>query len=244
MISQPPLTDILQRVFCIKVNNYTGTAFSVPVGENICLVTAKHVVSELPESELSVIGIFAGKEFNEIQVKPHFCEDDIDIAVLQSPLKQNNSKGSFGLPLSMGNLMIGQDTYFLGFPHFGQQIIYQPQEINNNFPLPLVKKAIYSGGNNFKSVHYLDGHNNPGFSGGPVVFNTLSNGKTKQKICGVISAYLTHSGEIVHIQTSQNQAYLENSGIIISYQIEHAVDLIKRIYKTKPTANSQLSDNP
>jgi S1-C subfamily serine protease len=229
----PPTSDILQRVFCIRAQNTLGSAFAVPIGEKIAFVTAKHVVANLPENQNSIISLFDGLRFDDISVRPHFCSNAaVDIAVLETSLQ---GSASVGLPLSSAGLAVGQDSYFLGFPYFGTQITYQPQMINSGYPLPLVKTAAYSGG--FEFIYYLDGHNNPGFSGGPVVFPVLGEGAAVQKICAVISGYLGHQGQIVHIPTAEDLAYVENSGIIVAYKIEEAVKVIEDVYGKPPNAN-------
>jgi hypothetical protein len=55
--------------------------------------------------------------------------------------------------------------------------------------LPFVKKAIISAYDvvNGINIWYLDGINNPGFSGGPVVFNR--HGSTDWHVAAVVSAY-------------------------------------------------------
>ena len=64
--------------------------------------------------------------------------------------------------------MYGQDVYFLGFPY---GLHGDMSALSNDLPFPFVKKGIISlFHNDGVNRIYLDGHNNPGFSGGPVVF--------------------------------------------------------------------------
>ena len=60
---------------------------------------------------------------------------------------------------------LGQSSLMVGFP---SGLPYAHYEINNGFPIPFIKSATLSGSNfaNDTVVHYWDGHNNPGFSGG------------------------------------------------------------------------------
>ena len=71
----------------------------------------------------------------------------------------------------------------------------------------------------------LDGHNNPGFSGGPVIVTGKDPSKNEIKVIAVIAAYLNQSkiikspvGDLVND---------ENSGIVISYSINHVNEIIK-----------------
>ena len=105
----------------------------------------------------------------------------------------------------------------MGFPYFGA-IKSGCEEFNRGFPIPFVKKAIVSAINN--PVIYLDGHNNPGFSGGPLVFWDYA--EKRRKIMGVISGYYPHR--------IPGTDYPENSGIGIAYNIQYAKDLINTVY--------------
>ena len=131
--------------------------------------------------------------------------------------------------LSCADVILGQDVNFLGFPYFGSSIQYKSETLNRDFPFPLVKKATLSSLPQANHpFFYLDGHNNPGFSGGPVTFwDSKSN---KQKIVGVISSYLTQTGEIKPVETSSTQLfYQENSGIAVAYNIRYAKEIISKI---------------
>ena len=74
---------------------------------------------------------------------------------------------------------------------------------------------------------FLDGHNNPGFSGGPVVITNLGNeSKHKMRIIGVISAYLNEEKVIkTPYGDFKNR---ENSGIVVSYAFDHVFEIIKK----------------
>jgi hypothetical protein len=72
---------------------------------------------------------------------------------------------------------------------------------------------------------FLDGHNNPGFSGGPVVFKEPN--KNEFKVASVISGYRYTNEPIFAGEEKVPLAYRYNTGIIISYGIKHGVDLIE-----------------
>lgn len=66
--------------------------------------------------------------------------------------------------------------YFLGFP-FGKLFSdVKFEKANERYSLPFVKKATWSASApaGDGAVIFLDGHNNHGFSGGPIVFRVLS----------------------------------------------------------------------
>ncbi len=226
----------MSRTICLRVHGDLGTGFLVPVSGELVIITAKHIVEGLAEKQSAQIEFFNGNNFERLLAIPYFCEGDIDIAILQTG--QKHATPETGLELGCGNLLVGQDTFFLGFPYFQGNIRYQSESINSGLPFPLVKKAACSGF--YKDYFYLDGHNNPGFSGGPVVFNDVEH--HKQKICAVISSYVTHAGElarvgVVETENADGFVYGENSGIIEAYKIEHAINLITNVFGCGPTAN-------
>ena len=118
----------------------------------------------------------------------------------------------------------GQDLYFLGFP-YGQSTDHG--NLLNNFPFPFVKKAILSaitGGNQGVSLLFLDGHNNPGFSGGPIVFS--SQDKKEYKVAGVISGFNTIEEPVLIGGKLTVMTWMYNTRIIIGYDIKYAVEAI------------------
>lgn len=74
-------------------------------------------------------------------------------------------------------------------------------------------------------VLYVDGHNNPGFSGGPIVF--WDKKIKKFKIGGVIKGYRHEKSKIVDNDLDTGLQTYTNTGIIIGFSIKHAVDAIK-----------------
>lgn len=75
---------------------------------------------------------------------------------------------------------------------------------------------------------YLDGHNNPGFSGDPVVF--YDNNQKLFKICGIVSSYINQCSKIAINGQIQNEAIsLENTGIFIAHHINPIKDLIDEL---------------
>ncbi len=123
------------------------------------------------------------------------------------------------IEVSSDGLIYGQDVFFLGFPYwFLGRIIFG----DDGYPLPFVKKALVSSLD--KSVFLLDGHNNPGFSGGPVVFT--SPGTSQCKFAAVISGFQAVEEPILVSGQKTEFVYEDNTGIIISYTVNHAVELI------------------
>ncbi len=119
-----------------------------------------------------------------------------------------------------------QDSYFLGFPF--NLVFKTGMEINKHFPIPWCKKGIISAciidDPTDGTMIFLDGQNNPGFSGGPIVIVDLDR---KSRIIGVVSGYINDSEK--KIPTPMGDLHtLENSGIVKAYSINHAIEIIKK----------------
>ena len=112
---------------------------------------------------------------------------------------------------------------FWGYP-FGMG--FDMGEKNAKFPLPLVKKGVVSALNMGNGLILLDGHNNPGFSGGPVVRSRIRGGD-KQVVVGVVSGY-RHSRQSVLDRVGKKGPYTYdmNTGFVYVYDIRHVESLI------------------
>ena len=126
------------------------------------------------------------------------------------PLKVSNGEGFF----------LSQQIYFLGFP-FGLRM--DAGEINNHFPIPFVKTGIIA---NFTTEQpgaqliYCDGHNNPGFSGGPIV--TIENGN-QVAVIAVVSGYRFNDDHILFNGKSTGLTYQSNTGLVIGYGLSEVL---------------------
>ena len=206
---------VLQSVFYIKCGNGTGSAFKIKDNGKTFLVTARHVIaSEIKGDELT-FHYFYNQSWNEIKGKVLLHKDPkIDIAVI---VLEKEIGTSFFIELGKeGMSYLSQDCLFLGFP-LG---FYTDTLTNDGLPVPFVKKGIISG---FSSFHkptreiYLDGQNNPGFSGGPVL--VMEAGKDL-RLTSVVSGYYQQNN------ITDSFSYHENSGIISSYSSRHIEEII------------------
>jgi len=100
--------------------------------------------------------------------------------------------------------------------------------IQNDLPFPMVKKAIISGFGPKDGLDYfwLDGHNNSGFSGGPIV---LADSSQIPQIIGVVSGYQVAPEPILHEGQRTPYYYDYNTGIIKAFNIKHAIDAIRQM---------------
>lgn len=220
--------EILKKVFLLKYGSNTGTCFLVSINSNDYLITAKHIFSNTLSFNAS-IEIEILRNDGWVKLTPTLLTHEnpnIDIAVLDLNTKDPNESL---FDIGSKNYYLSQECFFLGFP-FGLKIDDNEGNINNGFPLPFVKKGIISAfiSDSTKMTQiFLDGHNNPGFSGGPVVItNYGSDNKHKMRIIGVISAYLNEE-KIVKTPLGDFKNK-ENSGIVLCYAFDHVFEIIKR----------------
>jgi hypothetical protein len=207
--------NIIHRVFRIRFKDQLGTGFTISVDGREYLVTAKHIVKAIKQQDQ--IDVFGNEEWTSLPVRlVGHGAGEVDITVLAPNVILTPPE----LPVqaTSNGMAYGQELFFLGYPYnlLGNVIL-----TDQGYPLPFVKRAIFSCFD--KNIYYLDGHNNRGFSGGPVVFDPQRG--TPTSIAAVISGYMSVA-EQIYGNIEQELTYQYNTGIIVSYKIELALSLI------------------
>jgi hypothetical protein len=213
---------VIQRVFHIQVANAVGTAFAVDVDGRQYLITAKHLASQIPYP--GKIGIYHEGVWKHIDVSLTGHADGDDVSVLACNLRL---APDLPLRVTTKDMVYGQEVFFLGFP---LGLISNVGPINRDFPLPIIKRATLASQIeiNGKKVELLDGINNPGFSGGPVVCVPPGYALNDFQVIGVISGYQIQFEKTVLNGKETEILAPMNSGLIICTPIWTAVELIKR----------------
>lgn len=210
--------EAFQRVLRIESRVGKGTAFTIERGGREWLVTARHLLPEEPAPEVRLTGR-SGEFVLRLGFIPGLADQtDIAVAPLENPITPQLAL----IPHSDG-VIWSQDVYFLGFP-FGMatQISHDPTD-----QIAFVKHAIVSASIQATGTRlwFLDGHNNPGFSGGPVVAHTPES-ETMQVI-GVVAGNRGRDRPIVvQGQPLETAVVRENTGIIVATDIHHVNELI------------------
>ena len=209
-----------ERVVRVVCGTSSGTGFVLDHKRDQYVVTARHVV----ESNAPVEVLLRGKPVSVMltALAPSLSDADVAVFRLNRPITPP------GLPLAadMAGMVYGQDAYFLGFP------LGMTFDLEDGY-FPLVKRCTISGMNQKhqgRKILLLDGWNNPGFSGAPVVFRppTAAGAGEPMRVAGIVTAYaqqaesVTIGGCIV----AEAQVLL-NSGIIIAEQITRATEIIE-----------------
>ncbi len=120
-------SNILTRVFSIRIGSQQGTGFTIEVDGRQYLITARHILTSTKSA--SVVEIFHNNDwiklpFRSISVEPA----KVDIAVLAL-----NQQLSDLLPVQLGikSSFLSQEVFFVGFP-YGLSV--DGHSLNRGFP--------------------------------------------------------------------------------------------------------------
>lgn len=212
----------LQRTLRIKYKENVATCFTIDVDARQFLVTARHVIPSVEDNVR--IEIYHESRWKTVPCKVvGYTDDEVDIIVL-APAEQLTPKHPL-LP-TVDGLILGQDVYFLGFPYNLHLELY---DANLYLPMPLVKKAcvsLLSFGQGEPRRMLLDGHNNRGFSGGPVLFYPNGDSSGDIRVAGVISGFVSTSEKVFYQENATPLHYIYNTGIIRAFPIIYALEII------------------
>lgn len=221
--------EMLYRTLLIKLGNEQGTAFTVEYEGKMYIVTARHVVAGAA-ARGAVLQVWQEEQWKDYHtVKTIFpSSGDVDIAIFETNEKVEKHYRVFAK--SDNDSGIGHQVWFFGYPwgiatHF-----------TNGKIAPFVKQGMVSAIDATRPdavVLYVDGFNNPGFSGGPIVFWNSSS--RAYEIIGVIKGYREDSVKVVINGQHADTNLLVNSGILVGYSINHALKAIE---------DSQKQDEP
>jgi hypothetical protein len=218
-------TEILQRTHLIKVGNELGTAFTIDHKGKVYFVTAKHVAAGLPATN-ATFQVWRSDKWEDVHtIKTLYpTSADVDIAVFESEEKISQP---FEVALTGEDEgpTLGQQVWFLGYPFGDTGMTSRVQtEI-----IPFIKRGVLSainGSNRSAVVLYVDGFNNPGFSGGPIVYWEFR--KRAYRILGVVQGYRNDRAKVLVNGNQIDTNVLVNSGILTAYSIQHVLEVLAR----------------
>jgi hypothetical protein len=236
----------MTRITMIQSHYYRGTAFSVDVDHREYWITAKHILTGAKhppygtvKDQSVALSLLNPASEQEQWIPITFSVidpgQDIDIVALAAPhpiLDDPLPSEPVGTPPT---LQIGSDCSFLGFPFGGSW--RATFESGRKYWMAYTKHCTVSAvTSDPPQAWVLDGINNEGFSGGPVVFLT----GPEQQIFAVISGYVPEPAEIISSgvtkKKSPNQKKAAeqhltanvNSGFIIAYGVDSIIDAIHK----------------
>jgi S1-C subfamily serine protease len=233
--------NVLSRVFQIRFNAMLGTAFVLDYDGRQYFITANHVVESAGEHASVDIHGTADSDWHPLELsilhgQGHGCAD---VAVLIPKDKKVMTADPISFPY---NYAIGQEAYFLGFPYglstsFPKQKLFVPLVKHGYISATVSCTAIYPDSSATDNLILLDGWNNPGFSGGPVIAPDVFSANHPLKIVGIISGYRAERASLNRDGHPSSSEYVaENTGIIIVIPIDRAIDLIRN--------NNQSGEKP
>ena len=205
----PPTTNVLGRTFFIKNAQY-GSGVVVDYKGNLYLLTASHLLTDPYDGQLKMEVAQKWGDFFSHRLIARSKTTDVAILELKYHGLVHNVFSKIPLPLKSDGVCMGQHVHFLGFPlKMAEYVKYNSFE---NRPYPITKGAILSLISNGELI--LDGMNNVGFSGGPIVF--YHDGR--HNVCGIVTRY---KEEMRDVQMSNEEweeelkaIYHENTGIM------------------------------
>jgi S1-C subfamily serine protease len=200
----------------------TGTVFSIDHNGKLYLVTARHVVNGLPmrDAHIQVMKSGGWQDYHIARVL--FPEsNDVDIAVLETDEKLAKPYEVAVVSGTEGPTF-GQQLWFIGYP-WGLHTRLA------NGEAPFIKRGTMSAvdSTNPKAiVLYIDGFNNPGFSGGPIVYWDFKS--RAYRLIGVVQGYRPDNAMVVVNGQQVPTPWIVNSGILIGYSVQHAIQAIEQ----------------
>jgi S1-C subfamily serine protease len=228
-----PTGNVLSRVYRISFKGESGTAFVLDYEDRQYFVTARHIMETVGDGSTASVDLQSINEAMKSRSVTVLLGKDkcVDVAILVPKENKVISVEPIPYPYSFA---FGQEAYFLGFP-------YGLFTVAGQGAVALIKHAyisarvsctaVYKDGDKDQEFILLDGFNNPGFSGGPVVapdmFSPFTNIRM-QKVIGVIAGYRAENTPLnVDGKALANASIATNTGIIFATPIEKAVELIK-----------------
>ncbi len=219
-----PTAEYIAYTFMISQEQRMATSFAIKYKGKKYLVTARHLFdSKIKSGDQILAPFYFYNRESKIESKIFFHENpEIDLAVL------NFSDSLPGLSFAeisktYDQPTLGQELIFLGFP-----LGFSSKAVGNGL-LPLLKKASLAGVLSLSksTMFLLDGHNNSGFSGGPVLVKDPDTNKLS--LLGVVTSYINEPKRIGAV--GSEFIFNENSGIIVCVPSNYIRELIDQIKK-------------
>jgi hypothetical protein len=220
-----PTSNIVTRVFSLKLATAAASGFTVEVDGRQYLITAKHFVpSSLSSGTIEILQEKNWRPLNFVQIAVEPSAVDIAVLALSEQLTP------WPLPVSLGFVgsYLSQEVFFLGF---AQQVEVNGEAVNGGYPLPLVKHGIISYFASAGGPFLIDGINTYGFSGGPVV---RVDNTDKPTVIGVVSGFRV-APEPVYQGASPVGAVAPpigvtrtNAGLVVAFSIDYAIEAIRK----------------
>ena len=215
------------RTFKVEFVGGSASCFVVTHRDRQWLITAKHVADAAVQNGAAALTLTGENgldiEWSGPMVHVPLVKVGPDIAVFSLGDKRI-VRDDMTLAPSADSVALSQEVFFLGYP--------LPGTLPLSGRLPAVRRGIVSQRAHLNGVTawIIDGHNLPGFSGGPLVFASHGGVGSTWHVLGVVSAYWHHwiDVEIAGGAVPNNLGLRvpTNAGLVIVHDIKHAIDAI------------------
>jgi S1-C subfamily serine protease len=236
--AEVPTSNVIFRVLRLRTGAGISSAFTIEVDGRQYLITARHALKGFGAA--GEVELWLGGRWSRVRGRAIYpVKESVDIAALDlgKPVTV-----TFPFEPTSAGLTLGQQVYFLGYP-YGLGTAGPAGTPPGFGEIPFVKSGIISAIDDRDpgaSILYLDGQNNPGFSGGPIVFWHAESGRFR--VAGVVEGYRNEALPVLKkkdLDKPGAPAYQDlytraNSGIVVGYDIRHIVDAIRAQNRTGP----------
>lgn len=216
------------RTFKVDFTGGAASAFVINHRDRQWLITAKHVADAAVRNGVAALTL-TGENGLDVElsgplVSVPLIEDGPDIAVFELG-GMKIVREDLTLVPSADGIALSQEVFFLGFPLTGTLPLMGR--------LPAVRRGIVSQRAHLNGVAawIIDGHNLPGFSGGPLVFANAGGMGSTWHVLGVVSGYWNHRIEVEiaggAVPNNMGLTVPTNAGLVIVYDIKQAIDAIE-----------------
>ncbi|HEV8577732.1 MAG TPA: serine protease [Thermoanaerobaculia bacterium] len=234
--AEVPTSNVLYRVLRLRTTAVTGSAFTIEVDGKQYLITARHNLKDFGSD--GEIDLWLGGRWSRMRAHAIYpAREDVDIAALDLG---RTVTVTYALEPTSAGLTLGQQVYFLGYPAGTPGSLPAPAGFGE---IPFLKSGVISAIDTRDpqaNILYLDGQNNPGFSGGPIVFWHARS--RRFRIAGVVRGYRNEALPVLKkknlgdpLAGAYNDLYTRaNSGIVVGFDIRHIVDAIRAAKRSVP----------
>lgn len=182
--------EVINRVFPVMKHNNSkeilATAFTIREKEKEFLITAYHVAEHAIDKNTNKVSLIIGKGIlgTRIYEKITHIDEEQDIIICEAPKWMHREH----LPLkSTFKMALGQEVMWMGYPKGFSGGLWLP---DTKSPIGIAGKGILGALNEPPKIKnkgiLIEGVMNPGYSGGPVVYND----NEQTHVIGVISKTL------------------------------------------------------
>ena len=224
-LSQVIPANVINRVLNIRVGQKIGTAFTVEVDQRQYLITARHIIGE---NAVRHVMVRHGEWKNVDVITVGIGDGPRDVVVLAANQQLTTD---YAIELGSEGIILGQNVRFLGYP-LGIQMSYAQGNVGKE--IPLIKAGILSGLRKIEEGKkgtwlLVDGDNNRGFSGGPIIYKDLRKEDDREepwKFAGVVSGCFYEEIDVLGPDGETTGTARGNAGILAGAEIELALDMI------------------